>query len=222
MSCVTTPLSSPSRPLSSKHELSRPTNSADSRSTFSEKTGTGMLASQFNALTYTTIKQFVSLNAADRLTHAATKLAHSPDLSALTRAQYALQLEWMRADDTAHMQFIMAPVGGLAPVPPAMGKVYLTIVTSNQHPFARGTVHIASADPLAAPAINPSYASNDVGASFPSLFSVLTANWVCDFQTSSPCSKASSSRRRSRRPVRSRRSLSTSTRPRPTRRTMPP
>lgn len=42
------------------------------------------------------------------------------------------------------------------------GKAYLTLVPGLMHPFSRGSVHAASADPLAPPLINPSIYSRAV------------------------------------------------------------
>lgn len=46
--------------------------------------------------------------------------------------------------------------------PPAEpGKKYTSLFCALTHPLSRGTVHIASADPLAAPAIDPNYFANE-------------------------------------------------------------
>lgn len=52
-----------------------------------------------------------------------------------------------------------APMPGGAPEP---GKHYATLICALMHPLSRGTVHVASADPLAPPAIDPNYFANDV------------------------------------------------------------
>lgn len=43
---------------------------------------------------------------------------------------------------------------------PEPGKRYSTIICLLTHPLSRGNVHLASADPLAAPSIDPNYFSN--------------------------------------------------------------
>ena len=45
---------------------------------------------------------------------------------------------------------------------PEVGKRYATLICALMHPLSRGSVHVASADPLAPPAIDPNYFANDV------------------------------------------------------------
>lgn len=45
---------------------------------------------------------------------------------------------------------------------PEPGKRYASLLAALMHPLSRGSVHIASADPLAPPAIDPNYFANDV------------------------------------------------------------
>lgn len=53
---------------------------------------------------------------------------------------------------------------GHQPVPtplPVPGKRYASLVSAVMHPLSRGTVHIGTSDPLAAPLIDPNYFGND-------------------------------------------------------------
>ena len=57
------------------------------------------------------------------------------------------------------LQFIGHPV-----VPnsvPVVGKKYTRLSCALMHPLSRGSVHIASADPLVSPDIDPNYLSNE-------------------------------------------------------------
>lgn len=47
---------------------------------------------------------------------------------------------------------------------PPEGKQQLSLLMCLEHPLSRGTVHITTADPLAAPAIDPGYFRNEVDA----------------------------------------------------------
>lgn len=47
---------------------------------------------------------------------------------------------------------------------PPPGKQQLSLLMCLEHPLSRGTVHIQSRDPLAAPAIDPGYFRNEVDA----------------------------------------------------------
>ena len=40
---------------------------------------------------------------------------------------------------------------------------YMSLTISMQHPFSRGSVHINSSDPLAAPVIDPRYLTYEFG-----------------------------------------------------------
>lgn len=47
---------------------------------------------------------------------------------------------------------------------PPEGKQQVSLLICLEHPLSRGTVHIKSSDPLAAPEIDPGYFRNDVDA----------------------------------------------------------
>ncbi|KAF8645763.1 hypothetical protein AX16_007630 [Volvariella volvacea WC 439] len=76
--------------------------------------------------------------------------------------QYNFQRQWFFDKNHAQAEIINylghQPIPGLQAVP---GKRYTTLITSLMHPLSRGTVHIASSDPLAPPAIDPNYFANE-------------------------------------------------------------
>ncbi|KAI0362375.1 alcohol oxidase [Trametes cingulata] len=103
------------------------------------------------------------VDAVAKIREHALALAISAGISPLARAQYAIQIGWLSDHAVAHAEVIMYPGGGLVTaVPPAPNKTYITLSLGIMHPFARGTVHINSTDPLAPPVIDPRYISNSV------------------------------------------------------------
>ncbi|KAI0748355.1 alcohol oxidase [Daedaleopsis nitida] len=123
---------------------------------------TGIFASAQFALTFPPIKSIVSKEVLATMRSSAEKLLKSPGLSALTKAQYEFQADWLTHDDVAYLEYIMLPTGGRTPVSPTPNSVYITIWVGIMHPFSRGAVHINSSDPLKQPTIDPRYLNNDV------------------------------------------------------------
>ncbi|RDX50177.1 GMC oxidoreductase [Lentinus brumalis] len=76
------------------------------------------------------------------------------------RKQYESQIE--RFLDPSSAEGEVFPFPGLLPtlaIEPEPKARYLSVVAAVMHPLSRGSVHIASADPTAAPAIDPNYLS---------------------------------------------------------------
>ncbi|KAI1796448.1 alcohol oxidase [Ganoderma leucocontextum] len=69
------------------------------------------------------------------------------------------QTEWFLNDSSVEGELML--FAGFLPYanlkPPSETAHYLTIVSTVMHPLSRGSVHIASADPTAPPAIDPNY-----------------------------------------------------------------
>ncbi|KAK7464663.1 hypothetical protein VKT23_003908 [Stygiomarasmius scandens] len=74
-----------------------------------------------------------------------------------------LEKEWLESDEVPQLEIVQVPAfypqPGYASEP---GKRYFSIFTGLMHPLSRGTVHIGSADPLAAPVIDPRFLDNKV------------------------------------------------------------
>ncbi|KAJ6537710.1 hypothetical protein B0H19DRAFT_1382431 [Mycena capillaripes] len=74
-----------------------------------------------------------------------------------------IQKAWLGADDIPFLEVCFFP--GFLPIPgrrPESGKSYCSILLALTHAFSSGTVHIASADPLAAPAIDYRVLDNEI------------------------------------------------------------
>lgn len=86
----------------------------------------------------------------------------NPALRSGLEKQYAIQRELFASKDQAQAEILdyigHRPDPHSTPVP---GKHYTSLACALMHPLSRGTVHIASADPLDPPAIDPNYFEND-------------------------------------------------------------
>ncbi|KAM5533331.1 hypothetical protein V8D89_013005 [Ganoderma adspersum] len=69
------------------------------------------------------------------------------------------QVEWFLNDNSVEGELMLfagfLPYAGIKP--PSETDHYMTIVSTVMHPLSRGSVHIASGDPTAPPAIDPNY-----------------------------------------------------------------
>ncbi|KAI8980779.1 GMC oxidoreductase [Trametes punicea] len=86
-----------------------------------------------------------------------------PSLKSGLEKQYKIQQQLF--DDKNQSQAELLQFAGRQPLPYAPpaepGKRYTSLFCAVLHPLSRGTVHIASADPLAPPAIDPNYFANE-------------------------------------------------------------
>ncbi|KAJ7708735.1 GMC oxidoreductase [Mycena rosella] len=80
----------------------------------------------------------------------------SQQISPGLRKQYLLQLEHLKEKQPS-CEFILSPRYMPGPKPPLPGQQYVTVSGLINHPFSRGSIHIASSDPLVPPSIDPKY-----------------------------------------------------------------
>ncbi|KAJ6455580.1 alcohol oxidase [Mycena vitilis] len=74
-----------------------------------------------------------------------------------------IQKAWLSADEIPFLEISLFP--GFLPIPgqnPETGKSYCSVFLALTHPFSSGSVHIASSDPLAAPAIDHRVLDNEI------------------------------------------------------------
>ncbi|KAI9057886.1 GMC oxidoreductase [Trametes sanguinea] len=79
------------------------------------------------------------------------------------RKQLEIQIDWFLKPDSAESELL--PFPGFFPgstLKREPGKRYSSMVASLLHPLSRGSVHLASSDPAAAPAIDPNYFANSL------------------------------------------------------------
>ncbi|KAI0647274.1 alcohol oxidase [Trametes meyenii] len=123
---------------------------------------TGVFAQVQSALAFPPLTSLASPDAVQTIRQHALALAISQNISELTRSQYIIQTNWLFDDRVADLEFIMYPGGGLTSIPPTPNTTYVTLNTGVMHPFARGSIHINSTDPLTPPVIDPKYMANAV------------------------------------------------------------
>ncbi|KLO19190.1 GMC oxidoreductase [Schizopora paradoxa] len=86
----------------------------------------------------------------------------NPALRSGLEKQYAIQRELFASKEQAQAEVLQYV--GHQPVPYAKftpGKHYNSFFCALMHPLSRGSVHLASSDPLASPAIDPNYFANE-------------------------------------------------------------
>ncbi|KZT20506.1 GMC oxidoreductase [Neolentinus lepideus HHB14362 ss-1] len=124
----------------------------------------GFSRSTHTAYSYLPLSSFMTQNDMKVvLTRAEDELAGNISPSLLK--QYELYKSWLADSSKAQLELFMHPAlvpgdgNDLAPAPDICHMTFLSVLL---HPFSRGSAHIQSADPLAAPAIDPGYLSNPV------------------------------------------------------------
>ena len=82
------------------------------------------------------------------------------------RDQYESLLKYLENPSVTQFEHVF--VGFFADIwqKPDLNKRYLTIMTANQHPFSRGSVHIQSTDPFKQPDINVNYIEHPIDKLF--------------------------------------------------------
>ncbi|KAJ4470855.1 alcohol oxidase, partial [Lentinula aciculospora] len=105
---------------------------------------------------YHPLQQFISDADINELISVTQREISERKLSRLQKLQYELQIEWLQTGIAGQLEIALFP-GGIPDLPGATvaGKSYVSIVSFPQHPFSRGSVHIASYNPLDAPIIDP-------------------------------------------------------------------
>ncbi|KAI0053813.1 GMC oxidoreductase [Auriscalpium vulgare] len=78
----------------------------------------------------------------------------------LQQLQFTAARELFAEGKIAWIEVVNVPEGGVVSVPTA-NTSYVTTVVIQLHPFARGSVHINSTDPTAAPVINPNFLASE-------------------------------------------------------------
>ncbi|KAI1787181.1 alcohol oxidase [Ganoderma leucocontextum] len=122
---------------------------------------TGLLAATDSMTAFIPLQDIVSQDRLQELLGIFDKEANVTGLSRLQQRQYEVQREWFANGNVPAVELILWSKGlfGLEE-----GESYAVMLGGIMHPTSRGSVHIASNDPLAAPAINPNFLSQDFDA----------------------------------------------------------
>lgn len=103
------------------------------------------------------------------------------DLSPLQAVQYQLLRKWFDEGEIGWAEFLLLSAGGAGSVP-SPDTSYATPIVFHLHPFARGSVHINSSDPLSPPVIDPNY----FGHKFDVAFHAITTAWLRKWMHAQP------------------------------------
>ncbi|KAM5543814.1 hypothetical protein V8D89_002431 [Ganoderma adspersum] len=122
---------------------------------------TGLLAATDSMTAFIPLKDIVSKERLQELLAIFDREANATGLSALQRRQYKIQREWFANGDVPAVELILWSKGLLNL---QQGESYAVMLGGLMHPTSRGSAHIASSDPLAAPTINPNFLSQEFDA----------------------------------------------------------
>ncbi|KAA1467686.1 alcohol oxidase [Dentipellis sp. KUC8613] len=134
-----------------------------SQMSYSQKEGRGMLSfGMFTAFALLSLKDTCGTEEAERIE---VLLVEDKSLLArpTNRRQYPLLRKCLSDPDQAQTELVQVP--GLydwGTVKPELGVHYHTLLAISLHPLSRGTVHIASPDPFAYPAIDSDCFKNPI------------------------------------------------------------
>jgi len=122
------------------------------------KTGGGIFGAADATLAFFPLSSFLNQSSISSLNQLFDSVAQQASPTELSKLQYPIQRDWVDTNSVPHIEIILW-TKGVANL--AANQSYVTLLTGLQHPTSRGTVHINSTDPLAAPVIDPRFLSND-------------------------------------------------------------
>nr|ALJ82901.1 choline dehydrogenase [Irpex lacteus] len=121
------------------------------------KNGSGFLAAFDSGMSFLPFGFY--LNSSDVQSLLQTFDAVPVQQGTLQPLQHQIQRQWIQSRVVPHVQTILHNAGQLPPL--SANLTYFTAFGGTLHPWARGTVHINTTDPLTAPVINQNYLDND-------------------------------------------------------------
>ncbi|KAJ6470163.1 alcohol oxidase, partial [Mycena vulgaris] len=123
--------------------------------------GTGIFATGSTCITFVPLAAISSAHDSLQasLAQVITDGIATKQISPSLQKQYEIQLKHLQ-DREPSCEFKLGPRYIPGPIPPVPGEQYLTMTAFVNHPFSRGSIHIASNDPLVPPNIDPHYFEN--------------------------------------------------------------
>ncbi|KAI0644068.1 alcohol oxidase [Trametes meyenii] len=122
------------------------------------KNHTGLLADTNNAVAFIPVQSFVNDTRLQTLLDTFDADAAADGVSDFEKAQFKVQREWIADGNVAAVELIQWSKGLLNL---ENGASYVVVLGGILHPLSRGSSHISSSDPLAAPTIDPKFLSRD-------------------------------------------------------------
>ncbi|KAK7462794.1 hypothetical protein VKT23_007375 [Stygiomarasmius scandens] len=117
---------------------------------------TGLLAATSAIFGFEPLQHLVSSDELSSILDNLDSEIAAKSLSPIEQRSYELMKNQITAGSVAQVEFGMLPMGTVTS-PLEDGRSYITVAGLLSRPFSRGSVHINSADPLAAPTIDPKY-----------------------------------------------------------------
>jgi len=108
--------------------------------------------------------QQVSTNAATLIEAQCEKLKTANKAGKISPSlweEYKIQMRVLRDESSVDMEWTTLPQFRTFRTKPEEGRQYMTVLVALNHPFSRGSIHIASADPNVQPLMDPHYFEDD-------------------------------------------------------------
>jgi len=125
--------------------------------------GTGLYAALDSTLAFMPLHDFADAERRAALLQIFDEEAEEAPIFSLESLQYPIQRAWLEKDIVAQSELVVWSRGVISPAP---NESYVSILGGISHPMSRGSVHISSSDPLAAPTINPQFLSKNFDSQF--------------------------------------------------------
>ncbi|THV04738.1 alcohol oxidase [Dendrothele bispora CBS 962.96] len=117
---------------------------------------TGLLAATSSIFGFEPLQHLVSSDELSSIVNSLDSEIAGKTLTPIQQRTYELMKNQITSGAVAQVEFGMLPMGTVTS-PLADGRSYITVAGLLSRPFSRGSVHINSANPLAAPTIDPNY-----------------------------------------------------------------
>ncbi|EKM50915.1 uncharacterized protein PHACADRAFT_212832 [Phanerochaete carnosa HHB-10118-sp] len=122
------------------------------------KNHTGLLTATDNTAAFVPLAKVVDAARLDDLLDIFDQSMQQGLQTGVQQQQAKFIRQWISEDSVGSVEIIGWSRGV---IDPAANKSYVTLINALLHPLSRGSVHIASSDPLAPPAINPNFLAQE-------------------------------------------------------------
>ncbi|TFK68099.1 alcohol oxidase [Pluteus cervinus] len=116
---------------------------------------TGWFSTTDSALAFLPLQSLPSIGAT--VSSFVSAYQTSSPANALQQVQYEVLGNWLASGEVPQIEQLLVSKGFVT----QQGLSYFSVLSGIQHPFSRGSIHINTTDPLAAPAIDPNHFSDD-------------------------------------------------------------
>ncbi|KAF4596305.1 hypothetical protein EYR38_007682 [Pleurotus pulmonarius] len=125
------------------------------------ETKQGLLTNIDSTMAFVPLQTVVGVDRLSLITDAIRQEATSVTPSGISAVQYNIQGSWLEERSVPQVEIIHWCKGLMSPTE---GENYIALLGGYMHPSSRGSVHLASSDPLAPPAIDIGFLNNESDA----------------------------------------------------------